>query len=128
MIKVREASDSETFIGRLCSAYIETIYFTDTGDIDQPAADTPLSKEARAKIERDVQSFWGRVIDCNFPADTTYDQIMHDFWFTRNGHGVGFWDRPEIYGEQLAEQLTEIAESFGEQWTYESDNNELEIS
>lgn len=121
-------SSPEKFIARLCGAYIETIYFTDTGDIDQPAADIPLSKEARAIIQRDVENFWGRVCNFDFPQGTTYDQIMHDFWFTRNGHGVGFWDRPEIYGEQLAEQLTEIAESFGEQWTYESDDNELELS
>lgn len=39
-----------------------------------------------------------------------------DFWYTRNGHGVGFWSRPEVYGEGRAEALTKLAESFGEVW------------
>lgn len=31
-------------------------------------------------------------------AETNYDaeQAGRDFWFTRNGHGVGYWDRSEL--------------------------------
>jgi len=38
------------------------------------------------------------------------EQIGHDFWLTRNGHGAGFWDRG--LGD-MGEKLTEIAKSFG---------------
>lgn len=38
----------------------------------------------------------------------------HDFWLTRNGHGSGFWDKPEFYGESEAEKLTEISKTFRE--------------
>jgi hypothetical protein len=38
-------------------------------------------------------------------------QAGHDFWFTRNGHGVGFWDRGL---GQVGDDLAEIARSFGE--------------
>ena len=31
-----------------------------------------------------------------------------------NGHGTGFWDRPEIYGKHHAKRFTELAESYGE--------------
>lgn len=34
----------------------------------------------------------------------------HDFWFTRNGHGAGFWDGAYTHGDEL----TEIAKAFGE--------------
>lgn len=35
-----------------------------------------------------------------------------DFWYTRNGHGVGFWDRG--YPDDVAEPLTDAAHKFGE--------------
>jgi len=37
------------------------------------------------------------------------EQIGHDFWLTRNGHGAGFWDRGLKYGTEL----TDNANSFG---------------
>ena len=37
----------------------------------------------------------------------------HDFWLTRNGHGAGFWDKEEKYGEAEAVILTEICEEIG---------------
>jgi hypothetical protein len=70
-----------------------------------------------------------------------YDAIQagRDFWFTRNGHGVGFWDRKELENQgvheahgfprvgdptwaaykaasenSLGDQLTAIATTFGE--------------
>jgi len=39
----------------------------------------------------------------------------HDFWLTRQGHGVGFWDRSrEGLPEALGDLLTEQAKLFGE--------------
>lgn len=35
-----------------------------------------------------------------------------DFWYTRNGHGVGFRDRG--YPDEVADPLTDAAEKFGE--------------
>lgn len=34
-----------------------------------------------------------------------------DFWYTRNHHGVGFWDR---YPDEVADPLTEATHQFGE--------------
>ncbi|MDP2676472.1 MAG: hypothetical protein Q8O83_02190 [bacterium] len=41
-----------------------------------------------------------------------YDESRagHDFWLTRNGHGVGFWDRG--LGE-LGDKLSEKSKPFG---------------
>lgn len=35
-----------------------------------------------------------------------------DFWYTRNGHGVGFWDRG--YPDDVADPLTEACKKYGE--------------
>ena len=34
----------------------------------------------------------------------------HDFWLTRNGHGVGFWDRG---AGDLGDRLTDACEAYG---------------
>jgi len=38
----------------------------------------------------------------------------HDFFLTRNRHGAGFWDKEDIYGEDAAKVLTEIAHEMKE--------------
>ena len=43
------------------------------------------------------------------------EQAGHDFWLTRNGHGAGFWDRPEVYGADHAKALTDAAKKYREQ-------------
>ena len=52
-------------------------------------------------------------------AGKTWDAFGHDLWFTRNRHGVGFWDRG-LAG--IGEALTEAAHKMGEAWTYQGDN------
>lgn len=47
------------------------------------------------------------------------EQIGHDFWLTRNGHGAGFWDKG--LGE-VGDNLTDACKSFGEVWLYVGDD------
>ena len=50
------------------------------------------------------------------------EQAGRDFWFTRNGHGVGYWDREQLEAAGLGEQLSEAARKFGQFdvfWNYE---------
>ena len=51
-----------------------------------------------------------------------YSQHGHDFWLTRNGHGVGFCDRG--YGE-IGEKLTEAAEAYGGKSAFVSDYGQI---
>ena len=48
----------------------------------------------------------------------------HDFWLTRNGHGVGFWDRG--YGD-LGDKLADAAVAFGEKYPYVGDDGKIYI-
>lgn len=61
-----------------------------------------------------VENNWDLIKECS------PEQVGHDFWLTRNHHGAGFWDRPEVYGgEDNAQKLTDSAHSFGESCVFE---------
>lgn len=115
-------TDLETFT----AAYIEAMYFSDTGDTGQPANDAELAEDTRLDIEADCRSFWRRFgcfITTDICSDAFADSIAqagHDFHFTRNGHGVGFWEDewPECYRDML----TNGAKSYGELNIYASDD------
>lgn len=42
------------------------------------------------------------------------EHIAHDFWLTRNGHGVGYWNGD--YGDELGKALTAACKSWPEQY------------
>jgi hypothetical protein len=64
-----------------------------------------------------AQSVTNALADCNkflekagnLLDELTEEQIGHDFWLTRNGHGAGFWDRG--LGE-VGKKLTDICKEF----------------
>lgn len=47
-----------------------------------------------------------------------YDEVQagRDFWYTRCGHGVGYWDREVLEADGLGEALSEAASAAGERW------------
>ena len=100
----------------MTAAYIEAVYFTETGDTDQPAANAELTEETQHEAWNACHRLR---LACSGEIDLTqYDpaQVGHDLWLTRNGHGAGFWDRPEIYGEENARILTLMARAMGEHY------------
>jgi hypothetical protein len=61
-----------------------------------------LAPETLARIIADCAAFRETLDWRAFVADrngnhASDEQAGHDFWLTRNGHGTGFWDRPESY-------------------------------
>jgi hypothetical protein len=94
------------------AAYIEAIVWTDTGEIDQPSVTAELDETFERESVIDCLAFFSR-ISC-YLGDDNIAQAGHDFWLTRNGHGTGFWDRPEIYQVQYAGFFTNISRNFGE--------------
>jgi hypothetical protein len=60
----------------------------------------PLFDAAMARFERG----YGTHPD----AGSAEAAFGHDFWLTRQGHGVGFWDRKEL-GKELGQALTDAA-------------------
>lgn len=65
----------------------------------------------------------GSLPDSHRPAwDYDAKAAGRDFWYTRNGHGVGFWDRG--LGE-VGDKLSDIAREFGnvDAMFYESEDS-----
>lgn len=48
--------------------------------------------------------------------------FAHDFWLTRNGHGVGFWDRGL---GKVGSKLTDMAKVYGGVDLYVGDNGKI---
>jgi hypothetical protein len=56
------------------------------------------------------------------------DEIAHDFWLTRNGHGAGFWDGDYDDGvDDLGDKLTELCKGFGEQYVWVDESGKLHL-
>ena len=99
MIKLLDKQMSKD-LAEFTFACIEALYFSETGEYDQPSPTATMDKQTQLNIEADCRSWWKR-FGCFVTADqcifsgqgvTKTIQAGYDFWFTRNGHGCGFWD------------------------------------
>ena len=94
--------------GEHCSNDDDGEYLDDIYTIDD------FSPEALERARADCGAFLQAAENAGIPllyADCA-EQAAYDFYFTSRGHGVGFWDRPEVYGKQGAEMLNKIAKNF----------------
>lgn len=96
------------------TAYLEAAAFTDLGDEDQPPSHAEPSALDKSRAYLECRNFLWACESLGFdmkPFDPA--QIGHDIWLTRNGHGVGFWDRPEVYGPINAKIFTAFCKAMG---------------
>jgi len=111
--------------------YLIAALWSSTGEDGNPLDDTyepdDFDPESLERAKKDYQAFISKAQSI-LPEGYDESQVAHDFWLTRNGHGAGFWDREEIYGEQEAKSLTELAHQFGEQDVYENDAGTVSLS
>lgn len=111
------------------AGYIEAIYFTETGDSEQPDSEIEMSAEAIATAVAACTEFQtaNAGILAEAYARIGYDETRagHDLWYTRNGHGVGYWSRDELEDGDLGERLSEAAKLAGVCDVYEGDDGLL---
>ena len=91
-----------------CQAYFEAIDFTEEDcyfDIN-----SGLDKTFERESMIDCLSFYNRIA-C-YLSDDRIEEAGQDFWFTRNGHGTGFWDNDD-WGKYKA-MFTARAEDYGQ--------------
>ncbi len=119
--------------------YVNCLYWLE--DSGERKSDEKLSTESFINCVLECTEFLNRAFEYiieetetnvdlrlfNGIPEDRFKQAGHDFYLTRNGHGTGFWDKPEIYGETGAEVLTKICKNFGEVYLYVSDDGEIEI-
>lgn len=109
-------------IDLIIQGYTEALLWSSTDDNGEPldSLTNELSIEAKRLIRSDCDSFLfaGNNLISELPDHyqrgdhNVWELIGHDFWLTRNGHGVGFWDRG--LGD-LGDRLTELSKTYGEQ-------------
>lgn len=111
--------------------YVEALFFTESGgEADGKeigdAGFADLDPDALAKILADCAKFqdsraWVDTLEGHQGADE--EHAGRDFWYTRNGHGCGFWDGD--WPEPYATQLTDAAKAFGEVSVYLGDDGKV---
>lgn len=112
------------------AGYVEAMFFTwPDDDGDSPASVGDLAPETLARIFRDCRHFQQRSRSTLAAAcilhDYSLEQAGRDFWFARNGYGVGYRDRD--LGD-LGDRLTRIAGRFGEVYPYRGDDGRMYLA
>jgi hypothetical protein len=114
--------------------YIEAAFFTSTGTPDdaglQDADLSDLAPEAWQCMVSDCANFqlvWRAVLDEACEVDG-YDltRAGRDFWYTRNGHGAGFWDGD--LPDALGEALTLACKGWRELSMYRGDDGKIYLA
>ena len=109
----------------MITGYKQAIYFTET-EKDGITHESPISSELEAKIATECESFLSEcwkygLLSSDFDAEL----LGHNFWLNRNGHGSGFWDSEDTYGENQAILLSKLAHSYGETWVYLGNDGQI---
>ncbi len=98
------------------TCYLAAVDWTETGDTGQPESGEDLDESFIRESTLDCLSFYSRIA-C-YISDDQIENAAVDFWLNRNGHGTGFWDKPEVYGEYLCTMLSDRAKGYGEVYAY----------
>lgn len=117
--KVKIIPIKERISDSYVNSYLESLMWSD-GELDEYTV-YDVEPNSRRQAEKDLEEFTKQA-QRFLTHDADESQIAHDFALTRNGHGAGFWSRPEIYGKVEADRLTELAKSFGETYIYAGDS------
>jgi hypothetical protein len=116
-------------LGKFVLGYLSAALFSTTDESREDGGD-PLDKnystadfapEAIEKAKRDCERFQDENADDL--SDFDLEEAGADFWFTRCGHGVGFWDGD--YPEPQATRLTDASKKFGEVWLTVGDDGQI---
>lgn len=109
-------------LSEMSQAYLECARWADTGEEGQPPADAPLSFCAKLEANAVCDAF---LLENETAIGQHLTQAGHDLWLTRNGHGSGFWARPELYGEAQSNLLTAAAQRLKTRSLYQGDDGKL---
>lgn len=121
-------------------AYLEAALFA-TNDESTPEGGEPLDKnygfqdfseETLRKMAADCAAFRRKFSDeqieeSHLQAEGEYNAIQragHDFWMTREGHGVGFWETYR-WGGRIAQEMDEFSKQAREFYLEVGDDGQI---
>ncbi|MFA5067971.1 MAG: hypothetical protein WC466_08085 [Candidatus Izemoplasmatales bacterium] len=119
-----EKQENHGEIKNILHAYLEAALWTEEDEIGHANIHTDIDKKSILDAERDIENFVSKIKGLGIYPDMDSDQIGHDLWLTRNGHGAGFWDRK--LGE-VGEKLSEISREMGGKYVYRGDDGKIHI-
>ena len=96
-------------------SYIETALWSSTDFDGNPLDDdysiADFDQESLERLKAECNDFIESHSDILYEIDNSWEEIAHDFWLTRCGHGAGFWDGD--YEKPYDKQLTDAAKAYG---------------
>ena len=115
-----DAKDVQT----MADAYVTCALFTEqselgiperSGEFDSSPHIGRVTKDSKAMaLDLCTVFYHANAADlADYPADCA----GHDLWYTRNGHGVGFWEADHCTKEE-GERLTNSAKRLGEAYMF----------
>jgi len=100
-------NDIENDINEALDGYLQAIIFTEELQIDD------FDEKSVNESRNDIVDFFDKLDEYDLldelSSHLSYESIGADFWYTRNGHGVGFYDRD--LGD-LGVEVSNIAEKY----------------
>lgn len=113
--------------------YIEAAFFTECNSDNEEMENATLSDVDGSSLNAVIDdcTFWqnenAALLNEAYERDYDATQAGSDYWFTRNGHGVGFWDREELTECGLGDRLS-AACRYNEVYLYRGDNGRVYFS
>jgi hypothetical protein len=116
-------------INKILENYLICALWTDEEQIKEKNENVDItignvSEDSKNKALSDIKKFVkvaGKAL-----KGLTMEEIGHNLWLTRNGHGTGFWDRG--YVEKVSDKLTKCAKELGSLDIYVGDDEKLHFS
>lgn len=116
--------DANERVTEMFNAYLEAAEFFDKPD-EEDWSDVEYSAEAKDYAWFECCMFL-RLAKWHI-KDWEMEQLGHDLWLTRNGHGAGFWDR-DFGTEESRSALTAASKTMGERGIYLGDDGLIYFS
>lgn len=120
-----EASRAFSDLDAFTQGCIEAAFFTSTGTGDdaenglEHATFAELAPCALERFKKECEAFQLTQACAAIAWDYDPKQAGHDFWFTAQGHGVGFWDGDyKEAGQDVVDALCTASKASDLQHTY----------
>lgn len=118
---------TKEIINAVLHAYLECVLFTESDSdngIDQTCDIDDFSPSTIKTARREITAFlylFKDALACAMENNPSYtwENVGHDIWYSRNGHGLNFWDRElgSYYGYAIGE-LTATCQLMGAQHAF----------
>jgi hypothetical protein len=110
--ELNEQLINEAVSSQALKSYLTTALWSSTDDNDDPMDKNydirDIDKRTMNQAKSDLSKFFAQAK--KYIKGHKDEQVAHDFWLNRNGHGAGFWDGDYEFGDELDKLATKFRE------------------